>query len=141
MEEYDFSSWNYMQDPRFPIRYYKGIMGMVVLRRSDPLGDHYSLPLKSPIADMCFKVNNRGVVVQGRYYIAQEAYLDFDWGHYHTNPGDGMVFPTGTIHVQRFYKDQEGIIRRDGDDARVMNQWELENILPLIHFYNPEAVP
>ncbi len=135
-----FSAYLYRDHNGFQSVEINGIRGKVVLDQRDPNGKHYSLPTYSNTSDMYFKVNKDGEVIQGRLYLDRKSYIDFDWGHKHTNTnGDGRTFDKGKVHVQVYTLDGNGKPDRQSDNARFMSNTEMKKYGPVIHAFNPDA--
>jgi hypothetical protein len=116
-----------------------GVRGKVLKKRGGA-DDHSSLPKFSGQSDLYFRKNIKGIC-QARLYIDKEMYLDFDWGHEHSNKKDGRVFPEGIVHVQVWIKDDndnDNFVRMS-NDARYMNNKEMKKYGPLIKTFRPDV--
>ena len=120
-----------------PARTVNGVKGHLIKKVGDT-DTHTSLPLYSNTSDMYFRQNDNGVC-QGRVYIGQRTFLDFDWSHAHTNKGDGKSFPRGVVHVQLWKQNSDGTVTRLGNNARGMNNAEIQMYGPILKSFCPSV--
>lgn len=116
-----------------------GVRGHIIANNDDPEGLHTSMPAYAGESDMYFRYRNfkegetEKTVVQGTLYIGHKKICDFDWGHEHTNKGDGRVFQEGVVHVQFYGPGPNGSrIRINEGDARYMNNSEIKKYGPIL---------
>lgn len=117
-----------------PAKTVNGVKGRVVKKVGDP-DTHSNLPYYSNTSDIYFRKNKDGVC-QGRVYIGQKKYLDFDWSHQHKNK-DGRVFPKGVVHVQLWKENPDGTFSRLSNSARLMNNKEMKKYGPILKAFCP----
>lgn len=85
---------------------------------------HTNLPYYSNTSEVYFRKNSKGVC-QARVYVGRKMFLDFDWSHNHTNKDTGRLFKMGTVHVQVWEQNADGSFTRLSDNARGMNNAEI----------------
>ncbi len=138
IESGGFSQYLYKSHDGFNTIEINGVRGKMIVDQRDPDGEHYSLSSYANTSDMYFKIDNNGNVIQGRLYIDRKSVLDFDWDHSHTNKKTGESFLKGTVHVQEYYVNNKGELRRNSK-ARLMTEEEIKKYGPLIHAFNPNV--
>lgn len=111
-----------------------GVTGHLIKKKGDS-DTHTNLPYYSNTSDVYFRQNKYGVV-QGRVYIGNKMFLDFDWSHNHEN-SDGRKFPRGVVHVQMWRENGPADFVRLGDNARMMNNAEIKKYGPLLRRFCP----
>lgn len=114
-----------------------GVKGHVIKKEGDS-DTHTNLPYYSNTSDIYFRKNSDGVC-QGRLYIGNKQFLDFDWSHDHRNKADGRTFKKGTVHVQMWQENKDGSFSRISDSARMMNNSEMKKYGAIIKYYCPDV--
>ncbi|MBP3512029.1 MAG: hypothetical protein J6K19_08355 [Prevotella sp.] len=112
-----------------------GVQGHLIKKDGDK-DTHTSLPYYTNTSEMYVRKNANGVC-QGRVYVGQKMFLDFDWSHPHKN-ADGRTFDKGVVHVQMWKQNHDGSFTRLSSDARSMNNAEIAKYGPLLKIYCPE---
>lgn len=112
-----------------------GLRCRIIVDKSDKNGHHAGLPNFSNTSDVYVLLGPGDRPRQIRVYKDRNSYVDFDWGHPHTNKKtDGQHFEKGVVHVQRY----EGAPHVS--HARYMNDSEIAKYGPIILHYAPWAV-
>lgn len=119
-----------------PTRIVNGVQGHLIKKVGDK-DTHTSLPYYSNTSDMYVRKNATGVC-QGRVYVGQKMFLDFDWSHPHKN-FEGKTFDKGVVHVQMWKQNSDGSFTRLSNNARYMSNKEMKKYGPLIKSYCPEV--
>ena len=114
-----------------------GIRGKLLKERKGK-DDHTKLPRYAGKSDLYFRKNKNGIC-QARLYIGRKQFLDFDWGHEHTNTKDSRKFPKGTVHVQLWTNDGHDNFTRDSANASYMNNTEMKKYGALIRAFCPNV--
>ena len=137
-----FSAYLYEDHPGWESKTVNGIHGKVIKLKADKTGSHAGLPTYANTSDMYFRVGKDGKVIQGKVYISRKMCIDFDWSHTHTNKGlgsDGKSFQKGVIHVQTYRVEKDGTTTRLSNNARYMNNSEMNKYGPIIKAFNPDV--
>ena len=113
-----------------------GVTGHLIKKKGDT-DTHTNLPYYSNSSDVYFRQNKHGVV-QGRVYIGNKMFLDFDWSHNHVN-SDGRRFQRGVVHVQVWRENGPADFVRLSDNARMMNNSEMKRYGPLLKRFCPSV--
>lgn len=118
-----------------------GVKGCLIKLKTDPTGNHTSLPSYSRTSDLYFRKDPNGEIVQASLYLCGKKVLDFDWGHYHTNVnGNKKTLPKGVVHVQ--FHEGKGVKylsrgRNESIDARFMTKAEIAKYGPILKYFCP----
>lgn len=113
-----------------------GVTGHLIKKKGDT-DTHTNLPYYSNSSDVYFRQNKYGVI-QGRVYIGNKMFLDFDWSHNHVN-SDGRRFQRGVVHVQVWRENGPADFVRLSDNARMMNNSEMKRYGPLLKRFCPSV--
>lgn len=113
-----------------------GVTAKVVKLKTDKDGLHAGLPQCSNTSDMYLRLGPDGLPCQARLFVDRRSFLDFDWGHNHTN-SSGEHFEHGIVHVQSFIVNKNGERKRQSDHARLMTEEEIRLYGPILIHFNP----
>lgn len=133
LESGGFSSYMYYQHGE-TLTASNGVQAKVI-KKVDGNGIN-GLPIMSKTGEMYLKANKSGEIIQARIYKNREPHFDLDWGHPHTNL-DGEKFPRDVVHVQSFYKGEDGGFVRNSKYARYMTPEEISRYGEILRRINP----
>lgn len=116
-----------------------GLKCEIIKKVDDKDGRNSNIPQYSATSDAYLVLGKDGKVKQLRLFKDHRMSVDYDWGHDHTNIGDGKHFSKGTVHVQTYHTNADETISRLTNNARFMNNQEMKIIGEIIHHYNPNV--